>query len=236
MKNWFCAIMLTLSVGCATATVRPYIGEQQAWPTASGSIVNTKYETPIFTSLPPSPYTVVGELRIQSPFYAQPEEGHMPLLVKKAKQLGADAILFVQGEIYFSTNYGPKPVDAAAGGAAAPTLTQVNRFNPDSFKPGVTILAIKWTGEPPLGIPKKAEPPPAAEEQPPATEPPDAEAPTSPTPHAPPEAAPAEPTVPEQPAPPPPPTETKPAQPPAAPQTPPTESKPAEPPAPPATD
>src|SRR5881409_3763816 len=110
MKNWFCAIMLTLSVGCATATVRPYIGEQQAWPTASGSIVNTKYDTPIFTSLPPSSYTVVGELRIQSPFYAQPEEGHLPLLVKKSKELGADAILFVQGKSISAPTTARNPV------------------------------------------------------------------------------------------------------------------------------
>ncbi len=158
MKNWFCACLLTLSIGCASAVVRPYVGEQQNWPTATGSIVNTRYALPIFTSLPPSAYDLVGELRISSPFYPQPEEGHLPMLVKEAQKLDADAIVFVDGQVYFSTNYGPKPTDANAaggGGAAATTLTQVNTFNPDLIKPGVTILAIKWKDQPPAGLPAK---------------------------------------------------------------------------------
>lgn len=155
MRNWFCAIALTLSLGCASARVRPYIGQQQAWPTASGSIVNMKYDYPVFTSLPPAPYEVLGELRIESALYEHPEEGHMPLLIKKAKKIGADAVVFVTGDIFFSTNYGPAVGDAASTAAgAAPTLTQVNKFNPDSFEPGVAILAIRWVGEPPEGLPK----------------------------------------------------------------------------------
>jgi hypothetical protein len=152
---WICAIGLTLSLGCTTAVVRPYIGEQQAWPIANGSIVNMKYGYPIFTSLPPSPYEVIGELRIESPLYAQPEEGHMPVLIKKAEELDADALVFVEGNIYFSTNYGPRPGADVVGGTPQPTLTQVNRFNPDSFKPNVTILAIRWIGEPPPGLTSK---------------------------------------------------------------------------------
>jgi hypothetical protein len=130
------------------------VGDQQAWPTASGGIVNTKYALPVFTSLPPSPYDVLAEVRISSIFYAQPEDGHMPRIVKKAKEIGADAVVFVQGKIFFSTNYG------ARGGAAddtgdqkQPTLTTVNTFNPESFQPEVTILAIRWTGQPPAGLP-----------------------------------------------------------------------------------
>src|SRR5271170_1719132 len=103
MKRWLCAIGLALSLGCATAVVRPYVGDQQAWPTASGSIVSTKYALPVFTSLPPTPYEVIAEMRISSPFYAQPEEGHMPRLVNRAEQIGADALLFVQGSVFFST-------------------------------------------------------------------------------------------------------------------------------------
>ncbi len=108
MKQWLCAVGLALSLGCATAVVRPYVGDQQAWPTASGGIVNTTYGLPVFTSLPPSSYDVLGELRISSPFYAQPEEGHMPRIVKKAREIGADAVVFVQGKIFFSTNYGAR--------------------------------------------------------------------------------------------------------------------------------
>ena len=145
---------LALSLGCATAVVRPYVGDQQAWPTASGGIVNTKYGLPVFTSLPPTPYDVLAELRIDSPFYAQPEEGHLPRIVKKALEIGADAVVFVQGKIFFSTNYGSRTgSDQDAGGQKQPTLTTVNTFNPESFAPEVTILAIRWTSQPPLGLP-----------------------------------------------------------------------------------
>ena len=161
MKPWLCVIGLVLSLGCATAVVRPYVGGQQSWPTASGGIVNTKYSLPVFTSLPPAPYDVLAELRISSPFYAQPEEGHMPKLVKKATEIQADALVFVQGKIFFSTNYGQRSgADTDAGLQKAPTLTTVNTFNPESFAPEVTILAIHWTGDPPPGLPshKKAAP------------------------------------------------------------------------------
>jgi len=147
-------IGLALSLGCASAVVRPYVGDQQAWPTASGSIVSTNYSLPVFTSLPPVSYDVLAEMRISSALYAKPEEHHLPLLVQKAKQLGADALVFVQGKIFFSTNYGPRNGAAQdTGEQRAPTLTTVNTFNPDSFATEVTILAIRWTGEAPAGLP-----------------------------------------------------------------------------------
>ena len=154
MKRWLCAIGLALSLGCASAVVRPYIGDQQAWPTASGSIVNTNYSLPVFTSLPPVSYDVLAEVRISSPFYAQPEEGHLPLLVQKAKRLGADALVFVQCKIFFSTNYGPRNgASQDTGEQKPPTLTTVNTFNPDSFATDVNVLAVRWTGEAPAGLP-----------------------------------------------------------------------------------
>jgi hypothetical protein len=182
MKPWLCAVGLALSLGCATAVVRPYVGDQQAWPTASGGIVNTKYGLPIFTSLPPSSYDVMAELRISSPFYAQPEEGHMPRIVKKAQEIGADAIIFVQGKIFFSTNYGARSgASQDTGDQKQPTLTTVNTFNPESFAPEVTILAVRWTGQSPPGLPSHqgtaeskpaATPSPETAETTPATPPP----------------------------------------------------------------
>jgi len=161
MKRWLCMIGLALSLGCASAVVRPYVGDQQAWPTASGSIVSTNYSLPVFTSLPPVSYDVLAEMRISSALYAKPEEHHLPLLVQKAKQLGADALVFVQGKIFFSTNYGPRNGAAQdTGEQRAPTLTTVNTFNPDSFATEVTILAVRWTGDAPAGLPstRKAAP------------------------------------------------------------------------------
>ena len=186
MKPWLCAVGLSLSLGCATAVVRPYVGDQQAWPTASGSIVNTRYALPVFTSLPPSPYDVLGEVRISSPFYAQPEEGHMSRIVQKAQTIGADAVMFVQGKIFFSTNYGARNgVAQDISDEKQPTLTTVNTFNPESFAPEVTILAIRWTGQPPPGLSSRpgataveskpvAASPPMAVETAPATPPPTA--------------------------------------------------------------
>ena len=182
MKRSFCVLGLALCVGCATAVVRPYVGEQQNWPTASGSIVNTRYSLPVFTTLPPAPYDILAEMRIQSPLYAVPEEGHLPVLVKKAKQIGADALMFVEGQVYFAANYGSR-TGAEPGGAQQSTLTQVNRFNPDSFKPGVNVVAIKWTGEPPAGLAKKETKEGKAPEAP-------AEAEAAPAPSTPPETAP----------------------------------------------
>jgi hypothetical protein len=170
MKRWLSAIGLALTLGCATAVVRPYVGDQQSWPIASGGIVNTKYDLPIFTSLPPSPYEILAEMRIDSAFYVQPEEGHLPKLVKKAQEIKADALLFVQGKIFFSTNYGVRGgAEQNPGGQAAPTLTTVNTFNPESFAPDVTVLAIRWAGDPPPGLPSKKKTTPAAANAPAAT-------------------------------------------------------------------
>jgi hypothetical protein len=155
MKKLFCAIALVVSIGCTTAHYRPYVGEQQNWPTAVGSIVNTRYDIPIFTSLPPAPYDVMGELRITSPFYAQPEENHMPVLIKKAEKIGADAIVFVEGSEYFRVPYGIRENSQSTNAtdeAQSHSMTQVNRFLPESFRPGVTFLVVKWLKGPPPGL------------------------------------------------------------------------------------
>jgi hypothetical protein len=156
MKNLVCAFGLTLALGCTTAIVRPYVGEQQAWPTSSGSIVNTRYDLPVFTSLPPAPYEVIAELRIDSPLYAQPEEHHLSFLVNKAMHLGADALVFVDGQAYFSTTYGVRSPTADAGSMSKQaSVTQVNHFYPESFRPGTSIIAIRWLNDPPPGLPAR---------------------------------------------------------------------------------
>ena len=154
MKNLIYILGLALAFGCATPHVRPYVGDQQAWPTASGSIVNTRYDLPIFTTLPPAQYEVIAELRISSPFYAQPEEGHMPLLVKQAIKLGADALLLVDGQLYFSTQYGLKAGETGETAKQA-SITEVNRFNPEAFQPNVNVIAVRWAKNPPPGLPAR---------------------------------------------------------------------------------
>jgi hypothetical protein len=154
MKKFTLVLALGFTLGCATGIMRPYVGEQQAWPTGQGSIVNTKYDLPVFTSLPPCPYDIVGELRIDSFFFAQPEEQHIARLVSIAKKNKADALVLVDGQIFFSVNYGSKN-DAGAGAVPTATMQQVNRFNPQSFSPGVSVLAIKWVGPAPSTLPVK---------------------------------------------------------------------------------
>lgn len=156
MKKLVCAFGLSLAMGCTTAIVRPYVGEQQAWPTASGSIVNTSYDLPVFTTLPPAPYELIAELRIDSPLYAQPEEHHLAFLVKKALHLGADALVFVDGSAYFSTTYGVRAAGADPSTTAKQaSVTQVNRFYPRSFGGNVSIIAVRWLNDPPPGLPAR---------------------------------------------------------------------------------
>ncbi|MBM3859883.1 MAG: hypothetical protein FJ395_09565 [Verrucomicrobia bacterium] len=155
MKQILLASTLALTVGCATAIMRPYVGEQQAWPTVEGSIVNTKYEIPIFNSLPPVPYDVVGELRVESPLYAQPEEHHMSTLIAKARQFKAHALVLVDGQLFFGPNYGPRSSVLDASPTMSRGLTQVNRFLPESFRPGVSVIAVRWLEGAPQGLPAK---------------------------------------------------------------------------------
>jgi hypothetical protein len=155
MKKFLLFFALGSTLGCATGVMRPYVGEQQAWPTSQGSIVNTKYELPIFTSLPPCAYDIVGELRIDSFFFAQPEEQHIGQLVTIAKKQKADALALVDGQIFFSVSYGSKDGSTAGGAATSTTMQQVNRFNPESFRPGVSVLAIKWVDAAPGTLPSK---------------------------------------------------------------------------------
>ena len=82
MNRLICALALVLTVGCTKAIFRPYVGSQQSWPTAEGSIVNTRFKLPIFTNLPPSPYEVLGEIRIESPDEAASANGNKGFLLR----------------------------------------------------------------------------------------------------------------------------------------------------------
>jgi hypothetical protein len=63
-------------------------------------------------------------------------------------------------------------------------LTTVNTFNPESFVPEVTILAIRWTSQPPSGLPYH-QGATAAESKPAAIPTPAETAPATPPPAAP---------------------------------------------------
>lgn len=168
MKNSLCAFGLALTLGCSTAIVRPYVGEQQSWPVSAGSIVNVRYGLPIFTTLPPSPYEVIAEIRIDSMFKAQPDETDAGTLVSKAKELGADALVTVDGQSFFSTTYGSAGGESSAKTRSV-TMQQVNRFKPETIDKAATIIAIRWTEGSPQGLPDRYNRPAAKPAAPAAT-------------------------------------------------------------------
>jgi hypothetical protein len=181
MKTWFLFAFAVLLTGCATATYRPYIGEQQKWPTAPGSIINTQYELPAFMCLPSAPYEVLGELKIRGGLHGQPAEECLPELTKKAQEIGADALLVVDGQQFFAAAAAARSEQSAATNLPAhtkevgtPVTTRSyggyggyggygygsyrsSTFMVMKFDPNVVILAIRWTAEPPEGLPKHGE-------------------------------------------------------------------------------
>jgi len=35
------------------------------------------------------------------------------------------------------------------------SITEVNRFNPEAFLPNVNVIAVRWVGDPPAGLPSR---------------------------------------------------------------------------------
>jgi hypothetical protein len=141
MNRFLGVLGLALCTGCTSVVVRPYTGEQQNWPLGGAGFVSTGFGMPIFASLPPQPYDIVAELRIKRPTDSQPGQSELPAMVKKAKRLGADGLVFIDPFKFFGTDYGPR-------NPSAPPSAPINPFRPESFEPGTTFLAIKWLKAP----------------------------------------------------------------------------------------
>lgn len=160
--------------GCASPTFRPYLGQQQDWPMSPGGIVNTQYALPALTCLPSEPYEVVGELKLRGGLHGQPAEECLPKLTKKAREMGADALLLVDGQKYFAaaavrsaqsseTNapmHAKEVATSVYGGGGYGYGYGGYRYGYGgyvvmSFDSNVMILAIRWTGEPPAGLSKR---------------------------------------------------------------------------------
>jgi hypothetical protein len=161
-------------IGCATPSFRPYLGQQQDWPMSPGGIVNTQYALPALTCLPSEPYAVLGELKLRGGLHGQPAEECLPRLTKMAREMGADALLVVDGQKFFAAaalRSAQSPETNAplhAKEVATPVYTHgyggyrygyggYGGYTVMSFDPNVVILAIRWTGEPPAGLPKRGE-------------------------------------------------------------------------------
>lgn len=167
-------VLTAFLMGCATPRFSPYLGQQQDWPMAPGGIVNTQYALPALTCLPSEPYVVLGELKLRGGLHGQPAEECLPELTKKAGELGADALLVVDGQKFFaaaalrSAQSSETNAPLHAKEVATPVYTRSyggNRYGSGgygtymvvSFDPNVVILAIRWTGEPPAGLPRRGE-------------------------------------------------------------------------------
>lgn len=160
--------------GCATPTFRPYLGQQQDWPMAPGGIVNTQCALPALTCLPSEPYEVLGELKLRGGFHGQPAEECLPKLTKKAREMGADALLVVDAPKFFaaaalrSAQSSGTNESMHAKEVATPVYTHsyggyrygyggYGSYMVMAFDPNVVVLAIRWTGHPPAGLPKLGE-------------------------------------------------------------------------------
>jgi hypothetical protein len=139
MTRWFGILGLAFCVGCATVVVRPYVSRQQNWPMGPSGIVSTGFGMPVFASPPPQPYDVMAELRMNRPSKGKSAQSDLPAIVKKAKAMGADALMYIEPYKFFANDYGARTTGGKRSAAAAE-----NQFRPDSFEPGGTFLAIKW--------------------------------------------------------------------------------------------
>jgi hypothetical protein len=88
---------ILLLLGCAEDShFIAYQGAQQNWPTAPGSMVETKFAVPVYYGLPPRKYRVMGELTAEEEGrwrWSDPESDAMEDVAKEAKKIGADAII-----------------------------------------------------------------------------------------------------------------------------------------------
>lgn len=169
-------LAVALLSGCASPTFRPYLGQQQDWPMSPGGIVNTQHALPALTCLPSEPYEVVGELKLRGGLHGQPAEECLPKLTKKAREMGADALLLVDGQRFFAAaavrSAQSSETNAPLHAKEVPTSVYRGGYGYSGYRYGyggygsyvvmsfdsnVMILAIRWTGEPPAGLPKRGE-------------------------------------------------------------------------------
>jgi hypothetical protein len=172
-------LAVALLSGCATPTFRPYLGRQQDWPMSPGGIVNTQYAVPALSCLPSEPYEVVGELKLRGGWHGQPAEECLPRLTKKAREMGADALLLVDAQRFFAAaterSGQSSETNAPMHAKEVPSLNYTYGYGYGGYRygyggyggyggymvmkfdPNVVALAIRWTAAPPAGLPRRGE-------------------------------------------------------------------------------
>ncbi len=179
MKKLFLLSLLpaaALMSGCATSSFRPYLGQQQDWPMSPGGIVNTDHAVPALTCLPSEPYQVLGELKLRGGWHGQPAEECLPRLTKQAREMGADALLLVDGQRFFAAaalrSAQSSTTNAPMHAKEVPSLAYTYNYGYGGYRygyggygsymvmkfdPNVVALAIRWQGAPPAGLARRGE-------------------------------------------------------------------------------
>ena len=85
--------LLALLTGCYSVKFLPYSGEQQSWPTATGSFTAPKMPLPVYYGYPPKPYTYIGQIEVVA---RHPSVDVILVAAQQAKEHGADALLVIE--------------------------------------------------------------------------------------------------------------------------------------------
>jgi hypothetical protein len=146
MKNLISATVLAalLLSGCAIADFEPYSGQQQNWPTSSGTFVNTTYVVPTYFGFPPRPYSVIGYLDATTAPIRH--RGVVGFAARRAKELGADAIIVLShGTQYAGTISSGDAFTSGQfyGNGFSATTTATGSSTPLFFGKA-SIILIKW--------------------------------------------------------------------------------------------
>jgi hypothetical protein len=134
----FAPVVIVLCA-CSSSDFHPYVGQQQKWPTSSGTFVDSQYEVPVYYGYPPRPYTVLGMMEETS---HGRHSNAIDDAAQEAKKLGGDAVL-VESHGSSSepaaafTNASITPVGS---GAMMTGSTIIARHHTDR----ANVLVIKW--------------------------------------------------------------------------------------------
>src|SRR5205823_7715086 len=94
MKVLLIAVVALSLCSCASIDYTAYSGQQQNWPVASGSFVQTKFALPVYINGPPErPYRVLGYIQVEN---ATRGSASIKSAVNEAAKHGADAVILLE--------------------------------------------------------------------------------------------------------------------------------------------
>jgi hypothetical protein len=139
-KSFFFLLASLLLTGCAHPTWQPYVGKQKDWPIASGAFTTSGTVIPVYESVPPTNYIVVGRLSLWT------QDICVNLRCRaacEAKKHGADAIFVDNKRAFEAANF---PLNSQtnsvnnSGGVAV--YSTGGLFPAISYE--LSVVAIKW--------------------------------------------------------------------------------------------